>query len=133
MKKCKRCGEEKSFSQYSTDNRKPDKLKQYCKPCSNSYFKQWRTSNLEQVRKKDRMLHYIRTYNLSVDVAEALVENRTGICEICKNEDLLVVDHNHTTGKVRGFICSFCNSCLGYAKENKETLKNLIEYLNKNV
>ena len=126
---CLKCKEEKDESLFSVDNKSKDKLRRYCKSCSNLQFKKWRNNNLDFIRKQDRVTHYKRTYNLSDEVAEALVENRIGICPLCSREDLLVVDHCHTTGKVRGFICSFCNSCLGYSRENKTTLQNLIEYL----
>lgn len=39
------------------------------------------------------------------------------------------IDHNHTTEKVRGLLCSSCNLALGHAKEDKEVLKSMIEYL----
>lgn len=129
FKICKKCKKEFSFSEFYKDSANEDGHKIYCKTCANDYYKEWRNSKLEEVRRKDRINHYIRKYNLEKNVAEALVDNRTGICVICKTEDLLVVDHNHVTGKVRGFICSSCNSALGYSRENIEILQNLIEYL----
>lgn len=133
FKICRKCNTEKSILDYSKDNKTKDKRKIYCKECSNKYFLNWRNSKLIEIRKKDRIAHYIRSYNLSYDEAEALASNRNGICEICKQESLLVVDHNHITNKRRGLICSSCNSALGYSKENKEILNSLIEYLNKYV
>ena len=130
-KPCSRCGIIKPLVEFSKDQYSPDKLKWYCRACQSSRFKAWRQSNLEAIRKQDRITYYIRKYHFSQDVAEALVENRTGICEICKHEDLLVVDHNHASGKLRGFICSSCNSALGYAKEDKQILEHLIKYLDK--
>jgi hypothetical protein len=41
----------------------------------------------------------------------------------------LVVDHSHVTGKVRGYICSACNSVLGYSKDNTSILEAAIAYL----
>jgi hypothetical protein len=43
----------------------------------------------------------------------------------------LVVDHNHTTNKIRALLCSNCNLILGHAKDNKEILIKLSEYLEK--
>ena len=51
-------------------------------------------------------------------------------CLICEREDKLVVDHNHDSGEVRGLLCSHCNKLLGCARENTQTLKNAISYLN---
>lgn len=58
-------------------------------------------------------------------------------CEICGilGKDLkrgLCYDHDHITGKFRGWICMRCNTTLGLVKENTETLMDLIEYIKKN-
>ena len=42
---------------------------------------------------------------------------------------MLSVDHNHETGKVRGLLCSRCNSAIGLMKENLKCLRNAINYL----
>jgi len=41
----------------------------------------------------------------------------------------LSLDHDHVTGKFRGWLCGSCNSALGMAKESKEILLGLIQYL----
>lgn len=51
------------------------------------------------------------------------------ICPLCNLKKHLVTDHNHETGKFRGYICALCNTALGYVKDNKQTLQNLIDYL----
>jgi hypothetical protein len=58
-------------------------------------------------------------------------------CEICgalgnETKKGIVYDHNHLTGKFRGWICLRCNVALGMVKDNIEILQNLIEYLIKN-
>jgi DNA-directed RNA polymerase subunit RPC12/RpoP len=41
------------------------------------------------------------------------------------------LDHNHTTGEVRGVLCNKCNLLLGMAKDDIDILKSAIEYLQK--
>ena len=53
------------------------------------------------------------------------------ICEICSSETKIVFDHCHKTGKFRGWICSSCNSALGFAYDNINILKAMITYLEK--
>jgi hypothetical protein len=124
---CSQCKELKDSSCFN--KRKQTKLHSECKVCSAARYKKWREANLEQQRIKDRVIHYKRAYNLSEQEAVKLVENRTDCCQICKELKPLVVDHCHTTGLVRGLVCSACNSVLGYAKDKTDTLNNAINYL----
>ena len=52
-------------------------------------------------------------------------------CSKCKEKSIkhLCIDHNHTTGKVRGLLCQRCNTGLGMAKGNINTLNEMISYL----
>ena len=57
-------------------------------------------------------------------------------CELCGifRKDLkraLCFDHDHTTGKFRGWICVRCNVALGMVKDNSELLLRMSEYVNK--
>lgn len=58
-------------------------------------------------------------------------------CEVCKLPSInfkkgLCYDHDHTTNKFRGWLCTNCNTALGLVKDNKDTLKSLIKYLEDN-
>lgn len=50
-------------------------------------------------------------------------------CKACGAKDGLHVDHDHSTGKVRGVLCFNCNAILGHARDNVQVLRNLIAYL----
>ena len=60
-----------------------------------------------------------------------------GKCAVCGKEPLLrtdkswglCVDHDHTTGKVRGLLCSSCNVILGHVHDNPDILMKLVDYL----
>ena len=59
---------------------------------------------------------------------------RPEICEVCGQKGMkrngITLDHNHKTGKFRGWLCSNCNTALGLVKENPQILQALIKYLN---
>lgn len=44
-------------------------------------------------------------------------------------EKVLAVDHNHTTGKVRGLLCRRCNSTIGFMNDNTKTVQAAADYL----
>lgn len=59
------------------------------------------------------------------------------ICPICKKASIpgitanLVIDHDHTTGNAREWICDSCNTGLGRFKDDIELMKETIKYLQK--
>lgn len=67
-------------------------------------------------------------YGLTQEEERKLKEKNNGICPICKKRKAIAIDHNHITGKVRGYICSKCNLGLHYL-ENEELKKNMERYL----
>lgn len=58
-------------------------------------------------------------------------------CPICKKTTIpgltskVVLDHDHSTGKPRAWICDSCNTGLGRFKDDIEIMQNAIEYLKK--
>lgn len=50
-------------------------------------------------------------------------------CEACGSIERICFDHDHKTGKFRGWICFRCNAALGMVSDNPEHLRKLINYL----
>lgn len=56
-------------------------------------------------------------------------------CRICKKRTIpgltskVVLDHNHSTGMARGWICDSCNTGIGRFKDDVDLLKRAIIYL----
>jgi hypothetical protein len=51
-------------------------------------------------------------------------------CQICGASDDLVVDHCHSTNKIRGYLCNNHNKAIGLFGDNLEHLTSAINYLN---
>jgi len=72
-------------------------------------------------------------YNISADEYDALEAAQLGVCAICHLPQVagrrLSVDHDHETGRVRGLLCSTCNSGLGMFKDDPRLLKLAFHYL----
>lgn len=55
-------------------------------------------------------------------------------CPICKKTSISgiskhVLDHNHKTGKVRGYLCESCNTGIGRFDDDINITKNAIDWL----
>lgn len=78
---------------------------------------------------RDRYLHY--TYGLRDAHVNEILKAQGYRCAICRDgiDEDFHVDHSHATGEVRGLLCAPCNKGLGHFKDNVESLRNAIRYL----
>jgi len=93
----------------------------------------------EDCSKKGKASRYLeRVYGITLHDYNVLHEKQGGVCAICKGPGfklkechnvLLVVDHCHTTGKIRGLLCPNCNRGLGLFQDSKDNMKEAIDYL----
>lgn len=82
-------------------------------------------------RAKERYLE--RTFGLSVEDYETQ-RAAAQHCSICSGEFDIQgpqLDHCHTTGKVRDWLCARCNRGIGHFDDSVEKLKQAIKYLEK--
>jgi hypothetical protein len=99
------------------------------------------------IKRKKRWEQYLETarnsrlhsvYGITVAEYQKMHIEQQGLCDICRQPESrmfnghprkLVVDHCHLTGEVRKLLCRSCNSALGFFKDNIETMKRAIEYV----
>lgn len=137
LRTCRKCGikarnnEELDLFVKSTNS----KFGRYniCKPCHTcSDSSRYHNNSLEKRVKK---------FGISVDEYNTMVHNQNNSCAICNKPKELFdgrgnnfhIDHCHSSGKVRGLLCSNCNTGLGQFKDNIKSLENAIQYLLENV
>ena len=65
-------------------------------------------------------------YGLSLPEYAAMVERP---CEVCGKEGDSCVDHDHSTGLVRGTLCKNCNSAIGLLDEDVLRIMGCVRYL----
>lgn len=84
--------------------------------------------------------YLLREYKLTYDEYIKLLNSQDAKCAICGSEGFkmqehhkikLVVDHCHTTGKVRGMLCHNCNRGLGLFQDSIKNLQSATCYLAK--
>jgi hypothetical protein len=61
-------------------------------------------------------------------------ESQEGRCAVCSRELVLghaghAIDHNHTTGHVRGLLCMPCNAALGLLQDDLAIVLSAASYL----
>lgn len=122
-----------------------DKLKEAKRQYYNEVKNTWEyISHSKEYRKKHRIIskdkerngHYVRKYKITLNDYNQMCINQNNSCGICTKSEQelgkkLAVDHCHTTGKVRGLLCSKCNAALGFMYEHIQSIKNMILYLEK--
>lgn len=92
----------------------------------------WTYRNARSPEDKQRRLRENKLrnrYGITVEDYEKMSEHQAFRCAICRTEGALVVDHNHETGTVRELLCSLCNVALAFVKEDIDTLKAMIAYV----
>ncbi|MCZ2076552.1 MAG: endonuclease VII domain-containing protein [Bryobacterales bacterium] len=72
-----------------------------------------------------------RYWGVSESDFEAFKKAHGGKCEICgiTPQGRIHVDHNHTTGMIRGILCHACNYGIGCFKDNAARLVRAAQYL----
>ncbi len=106
----------------------------YCKLCACIKEQEYRKANPEKIRASNIK----QAYKVSTERAYELMAIWN--CESCgvelekseanvRTKNAQVVDHCHTTGEVRGVLCSGCNLALGHLSDSIEKITALKEYL----
>lgn len=113
----------------------------------------WRKKNKAKVREHNqrnyerhrdahiaasRRYHLKTKFGLSLDDFDQKLREQGGLCAVCRQPETTIrrgerksldVDHNHTTGKVRGLLCSACNTALGLLREDPLRIRALAVYI----
>ena len=103
--------------------RKPEKIKEL--------WESWYENNKERVK----FNKIKRVYGITKEQYEHMLEQQSGCCAICsvsaesQRDKTLVVDHCHSSGKIRGLLCHTCNTAIGLFKDNIDSLQRAILYL----
>ncbi|MGZ6281695.1 MAG: endonuclease VII domain-containing protein [Ktedonobacterales bacterium] len=73
-----------------------------------------------------------RAYGLTLEDYDRMFIEQSGLCAICGNpgeDNMLVIDHDHKTGKVRALLCRACNLGLGHFRDDPHVLHVAAFYL----
>jgi len=153
-KVCSKCGVRRPLSDFHRCVSAKDGHNGVCKFCKNKFLRcspakrnwhqkqkhLWRADpqfRLDAFRRMLRIKH-----GLTYDRYCHMWEDQYGKCAICGKPLSIgpapnlkyrifypVVDHNHSTGAIRGLLCSSCNSGIGYLQDRPEICDAAAKYL----
>lgn len=76
-----------------------------------------------------------RKYGITLAEYDQMLEEQHGVCAICGGADpsgrRLAVDHDHETGKVRGLLCTSCNTRLGFLEIHRAAIRQYLSRASK--
>lgn len=138
------------MSKFNKDKGKNDGLHWCCKSCrkkyrqqpdvkaqTSSYNKAERRRDPKLTKMRDRKYTLKRYWGMTADQFEVLMNEHNRQCGICGKQERsspkkpLVIDHDHSTGEIRGLLCDNCNRGIGLLQDNISILHTAIAYLNK--
>ena len=113
---CTRCKEDKpaTLEFFPPHNKKRNGMDSWCRQCRATYRSEINRGRFRGVMSDDTLKHMKQT---------------TNECVICGADGPLVVDHDHSTGKVRGMLCNHCNRGLGHFRDDPMLLEFARIYL----
>lgn len=83
---------------------------------------------------KVRERHLRLKYGITLEQYNELLSGQNDCCAICERHKdefkiNLAVDHNHSTGEVRGLLCSYCNHRVIGRHRDGELLRKMAAYV----
>lgn len=137
---CKACDSFKLKTEFHKDSSSKRGHAYYCKVCANSRSRKWTANNghTQQYRESKWDSYYKFKYKISLEERTNLIKSQDYKCVICDAPINITgchthTDHCHTTGKLRGILCTNCNRGLGSFHDNIDHLKKAIMYLEKHL
>ena len=77
-----------------------------------------------------RRVHLKAKYGITPEDYNSMYAEQEGRCGICRDaHSLLVVDHDHETGRIRGLLCRKCNAAIGQLKDDPALLWRALAWL----
>jgi hypothetical protein len=134
---CRNCYEQQ-LRQINSDyaTRQRENCSQWSR--KNKYRKSLIDKQYKQKLKKEDPLYNrrktLKNYGLTITDYDEMLQRQDNRCAIChkpavEEHRALAVDHNATTGQIRGLLCFRCNFGLGWFQEDRERLIRAVKHL----
>lgn len=130
MKTCTKCVTPKPLDEFHRMTASVDGRHNWCKTGHRACDKVRYEANKDSYRDAD----YRRNYGITLADYDAMLARQSGRCSICRTttpggRGRFHVDHCHSTSRVRGLLCSNCNTGLGKFRDSVSLLRDAARYL----
>lgn len=135
MKYCTRCNSIKWEDEFNKNKRSKDGLSIYCSECHREACYKYRRENKAEFKRKSRAKTLKYIHGITEEEYNEMLQKQDNKCAICADhidelgKPVFDVDHNHSTGKVRGLLCRCCNLGIGKLKDSALVCHNAFQYL----
>lgn len=141
-KACSVCKKEKLLQEFHKQKHVKSGRRSSCKACRTAYeyslprVKEYTKKYYKAHKEKFRDYHLFSKYKVTQEEYNNMLDSQGGVCAICggmqdKRYKNFAVDHDHTTGVVRGLLCNNCNAGLGYLKDSVTVILAAAQYLSR--
>jgi len=123
-RECRVCKKRKKLKEFHPSKKSQYGHRKTCAVCEMAGSYECRVAVVRAASKKYGPPGYRR--------AELAGRPKPEVCEICSRRPDsrgLQWDHDHKTGKFRGWICAKCNTALGLVDDDYGTLAFMVDYL----
>jgi hypothetical protein len=126
-KRCSACDEAKPLEAFHRQKSGKHGRHCYCKDCYNArYCGQQRAKVPTEQRRQQNVK---ARYGLTMPELQAMADAQARRCGICEAHlTRYCVDHDHSTGRVRGLLCHRCNILIG-GWDDQEWRRKALQYL----
>lgn len=143
-KSCSDCGVVQPLDRFHKKRVGADGEQQYqayCRKCGLERYQVWRAANRDKVLAKERDYWRRvkrdavreRKYGVTREMFDGMLGEQNFSCAICvqpfADPEAAHVDHCHTTGRVRGLLCDWCNRAIGLLHDDPDRLRRAAKYL----
>lgn len=119
------------------EKRSKEKRREIDRAHNREAMRRKRAENPELMRALSRQSDHKSKYGITLEQKQEIFVAQGSCCAICGTTDNRGkewhTDHCHSTKKVRGVLCNYCNLMLGHAKDNPNTLARAIAYLKRTI
>jgi hypothetical protein len=125
---------ESSKKYYSENKEKRLKYYREHKKEHAEYGKKYRQEHKEKIAPQRENYRLVKKYGITLAERDVMYNAQNGRCAICgEQHNVLCVDHDHSTGKIRELLCKKCNRKLGMLEYDMDRIHVMLAYLEKHI